>query len=139
LVFARASLILTNYFLPLNEALYAKDVMQSFKYLISALVISSSSSFAQNTKCEISGTWKHADKNAWLEINLTTKTVNVKSHLDNPKANGLTVIKNLKPNWSGQMYNASTGGYVPVRLTFNSCEQLKVTDNGVNILTLNRE
>jgi hypothetical protein len=131
--------ILANNFLPLNVALYAKDVMQSFKYLILALVISSSSSFAQDTKCEISGTWKHADKNAWLEINLTTKTVNVKSHLDNPKANGLTVIKNLKPNWSGQMYNASTGGYVPVRLTFNSCEQLKVTDNGVNILTLNRE
>jgi len=113
--------------------------MQSFKYLITALVISSSSSFAQDTQCEISGTWKHADKNAWLEINLTTKTVNVKSHLDNPKANGLTVIKNLKPNWTGQMYNASTGGYVPVLLSFNSCEQLWVTDNGVNILTLNRE
>jgi hypothetical protein len=113
--------------------------MQSIKYLITALIIYSSGSFAQDTQCEISGIWKHADKNAWLEINLTTKTVNVKSHLDNPKANGLTVIKNLKPNWSGQMYNASTGGFVPVQLVFNSCEQLKVTDNGVNILTLNRE
>jgi hypothetical protein len=121
------------------RALYAKEIMQSIKYLITALTIYSSSSFAQDTHCEISGTWKHADKNAWLEINLTTKTVNVKSHLDNPKANGLTVIKNLKPNWSGQMYNASTGGFVPVQLAFNSCEQLKVTDNGVNILTLNRE
>jgi hypothetical protein len=113
--------------------------MQSIKYLITALIISSSSCFAQDTHCEISGTWKHADKNAWLEVNLTTKTINVKSHLDNPKANGLTVIKNLKPNWSGQMYNASTDGYVPVKLAFNSCEQLRVTNNGVNILTLNRE
>lgn len=113
--------------------------MQLIKHLITALMVFSSSSFAQDTKCEISGTWKHADKNAWLEINITTKTVKVKSHLDNPEANGLTVIKNLKPGWSGQMYNASTGGYVLVQLDFNSCEQLNVTNKGVNILTLNRE
>ncbi|NQZ83240.1 MAG: hypothetical protein HRT52_19725 [Colwellia sp.] len=113
--------------------------MQSIKYLIPVLVTLSFSCFAQDTHCEISGTWKHADKNAWLEVDLSTKTVNVKSHLDNPQANGLTVIKNLKPKWSGEMYNASTGGYVSVRLAFNGCEQLNVTDNGVNILTLNRE
>jgi len=117
----------------------AKEIMQSIKHLITVLVISSSSCFAQDLHCEISGTWKHADKNAWLEVDLITKTVNVKSHLDNPKANGLTVIKNLKPKWSGEMYNGSTGGYVSVKLAFNGCEQLKVTDNGVNILTLNRE
>ena len=113
--------------------------MKSFKYLITVLAISSFSCFAQDTHCEISGTWKHADKNAWLDVDLTTKTVSVKSHLDNPKANGLTVIKNLKPKWSGEMFNGSTGGYVVVKLTFNGCGQLKVTDNGINILTLNRE
>lgn len=116
-----------------------RDNMRSIKYFILALVILSSSCFAQDTHCDISGVWKHADKNAWLEVDLTAKKVVVKSHMDNPKANGLTVIKNLKPKWTGEMYNASTGGYVSVKLTFNRCKQLKVTANNENILTLNRD
>lgn len=113
--------------------------MQLIRYLIIALIFSSVCSFAEDNQCEISGVWKHADKPAWLEVNLTTKTVLVKSHLDNPKANGLTVIKNLKPNWSGEMYNASTDSYVAVKLAFNGCKQLIVTNDSENILTLNRE
>ncbi len=109
------------------------------KYFSIALLMSPTSSFADDNQCDISGVWKHADKPAWLEVNLTTKTVLVKSHLDNPKANGLTVIKNLKPNWSGEMYNASTDSYVAVKLAFNGCKQLIVTNDSENILTLNRE
>ncbi|MCC2616866.1 hypothetical protein LJ739_11490 [Aestuariibacter halophilus] len=112
--------------------------MQSLQYLIIALLISSGS-YAQQAPCELSGTWKHADKNAWLEVDLAAKTVFVKSHLDNPDAEGLTVIQNLKPAWSGDMYNASTGDFVPVQLTFHGCDQLSVTDNGVAIVTLLRE
>jgi hypothetical protein len=37
------------------------------------------------------------------------------------------------------MYNASTDSYVPVKLAFNGCKQLIVTNNSENILTLNRE
>ncbi len=107
--------------------------------LIACSVFLSANSFAENNHCKIAGIWKHADKQAWLEVSLITKTVTIKSHLDNPKANGLSVIKNLTAKRTGLMYDASTDSYVPVKLAFNGCKQLEVTNNNVIILTLNRE
>jgi len=44
LVFAPSSLILTNYYLPLSEALYAKGVRMKYIFLIAILLLSGCSS-----------------------------------------------------------------------------------------------
>ena len=119
--------------------------MHFIKYLILVLTFIPHVAFAQTSSCEIKGTWKHADKNAWLDVDLNSQTVKVMSHLDNPKANGLIVIKSLtqasgeKSKWLGQMYDASIDGFVPVKLAFNGCREVNVSNNGTNILTLTRE
>lgn len=119
--------------------------MRLIKYLILVLTFIPHVAFAQSTSCVINGTWKHADKNAWLDVDLNTQTVKVTSHLDNPKANGLIVIKSLtqasggKSKWLGKMYDASIDGFVPVKLALNGCSEVNISNNGTNILTLIKE
>ena len=45
--------------------------------------------------CDISGIWQHADKSATLLVDLTKSEVSVHQHDENPKANGLVVIKEV--------------------------------------------
>ncbi|UJX27890.1 hypothetical protein L3Q70_18355 (plasmid) [Pseudoalteromonas sp. CF6-2] len=117
--------------------------MNLIKYLTIFLVTLPIASFADTSGCNISGTWKHADKNAWLELDLSSKTIKVKEHEDNPKANGYTVIKDIKLitelNYSGYMYHAANDNYVAVELVHNNCKEIVVLYNKDKILTLHKE
>ena len=74
----------------------------------------------------------------------TKKQILVNRHLENPKAEGLAVIKELKKDtddiliWSGKMYDASKNSYFDVRLAFKGCDKLLVSNKGANILSLIR-
>ncbi len=115
------------------------------KILFLCLSVLSLSSFATNLPCDISGTWKHSLKEAWLDVDLVNQQITVKTHVTNPNAEGLVVIKGLlenselEPRWSGKMYDASVNGYIDVQLTSSRCKQLIVSDNSVEILKLIRE
>ncbi|MDP2713427.1 DUF2147 domain-containing protein [Rheinheimera sp.] len=91
---------------------------------------------------DISGVWKHADKPAWLNVNMQTGVVTVQRHDNAPGAVGLTVIKDLSaspPIWSGKMYAAEQGDYVAVSLELKDDQTLIVVDaDAVEILRLTR-
>ena len=91
---------------------------------------------------DISGIWKHADKPAWLNVNMQTGLVTVQRHDNAPGAVGLTVIKDLsaaEPIWNGKMYAAEQGDYVAVSLQLKDNQTLIVVDaDAVEILRLTR-
>ncbi|GAB2914657.1 hypothetical protein [Rheinheimera gaetbuli] len=91
---------------------------------------------------DISGIWKHADKPAWLNVNIQTGVVTVQRHDTAPGAIGLTVIKDLSaapPIWHGNMYAAEQGDYIAVSLQLKGHQTLIVVDeNAVEILRLTR-
>lgn len=91
---------------------------------------------------DISGIWKHADKQAWLNVNMQTGVVTVQRHDNAPGAVGLTVIKDLSaaaPIWNGKMYAAEQGDYVAVSLELKDNQTLVVADaDAVEILRLTR-
>lgn len=94
--------------------------------------------------CDINGVWKHADKEAWLEINTTMKNIVVKNHQKNPSAEGLTVVKHLlkKPQtlntWQGKIYDASTDSFVEIEIKTNKCEVLTINHNKLELFQLLR-
>ena len=99
--------------------------------------------FVFNTfAADISGIWKHADKPAWLNVNMQTGLVTVQRHDNAPGAVGLTVIKDLsaaEPIWNGKMYAAEQGDYVAVSLELKDNQTLIVVDTyAVEILRLTR-
>ncbi|SEH88188.1 hypothetical protein SAMN05660691_01925 [Rheinheimera pacifica] len=91
---------------------------------------------------DISGTWKHTDKPAWLSVNTQTGVVTVQRHDKAPDAVGLTVIKDLSakpPIWHGKMYAAEQGDYIAVSLELKDNQTLIVVDaNAAEILRLTR-
>ena len=91
---------------------------------------------------DISGIWKHADKPAWLNVNMQTGLVTVQRHDNAPGAAGLTVIKDLSaaaPIWNGKMYAAEQGDYIAVSLELKDNQTLIVVDaDAVEILRLTR-
>ncbi|MDF2178911.1 hypothetical protein P2G88_11685 [Aliiglaciecola sp. CAU 1673] len=94
--------------------------------------------------CDIAGTWKHADKAAWLNIDTLNSIITVEKHEVAPQAAGLTVIKDLAEDstghnlWSGRMYDAAKEDYIVVGLTSKDCKTLLVSDQGNEILRLLR-
>ena len=99
--------------------------------------------FVFNTfAADISGIWKHADKPAWLNVNMQTGLVTVQRHDNAPGTVGLTVIKDLSaaaPIWNGKMYAAELGDYMPVTLQLKDKQTLIVVDiDAVEILRLTR-
>jgi hypothetical protein len=95
--------------------------MRLYKFILLSLLLLSVNSFSN---VQIGGIWKHTQKPAWLEIRFESGvgSLIVKSHLNNVKAVGLNVIKDIKPamnkssQWNGQMYSAKENGYVSVSL-----------------------
>jgi drug/metabolite transporter superfamily protein YnfA len=91
--------------------------------------------FVFNTfAADISGIWKHADKPAWLNVNMQTGVVTVQRHDNAPGAVGLTVIKELSaaaPIWHGKMYAAEQGDYIAVSLELKDNQTLIVVDSDV--------
>jgi len=95
--------------------------MRLCKFFLLGLLFLSANSFADT---QISGTWKHTLKPAWLEINFESGvgSLTVKRHENNLKAAGLNVIKEIMADtnhvsqWHGQMYSAADNGYVAVTL-----------------------
>lgn len=99
--------------------------------------------FVFNTfAADISGIWKHADKPAWLSVNMQTGVVTVQRHDNAPGAVGLTVIKDLSakpPIWIGKMYAAEQGDYIAVSLELKDDQTLIVVDTDAGeILRLTR-
>ncbi|WP_240223895.1 hypothetical protein [Rheinheimera hassiensis] len=99
--------------------------------------------FVFNTlAADISGIWKHADKPAWLNVDMQTGVVTVQRHDNAPGAAGLTVIKDLSaapPIWNGKMYAAEQGDYVAVSLELKDNQTLIVIDaDAAEILRLTR-
>lgn len=93
--------------------------------------------------CDISGIWQHADKSATLLVDLTKSEVSVHQHDENPKANGLVVIKEvteIKPSlkWHAQMYNAAENNFVKVDIYQENCQVLRIYDNDKEILRMLR-
>ena len=102
--------------------------------------------FPSHATADISGTWKHSEKPALLNVDVQTGLITVKSHDDNEDAAGLTVIKNLSKNvqsenvWTGEMYNGYTNNYVKVKITSHEPKILVIYDEtGVKVLTLIRQ
>lgn len=100
--------------------------------------------FVFNTfAADISGIWKHADKPAWLNVNMQTGLVTVQRHDNAPGAVGLTVIKDLSaaaPIWHGKMYAAEQGDYIAVSLELKDNQTLVVVgENAAEILKLTRQ
>lgn len=100
--------------------------------------------FVLNTQAaDISGIWRHADKPAWLNVNIQTGVVTVQRHDNAPGAVGLTVIKELRaapPIWHGKMYAADQGDYIAVSLELKDNQTLVVVgDNAAEILKLTRQ
>lgn len=98
--------------------------------------------------CDISGMWKHAEKDASLVVDTSLKTIRVKHHALNAGAQGLTVIKNLAVDvgesnlWSGDIYSADINAFVPVQLKSPDCTTLlitKHTEHKKEILRLYRQ
>ncbi|MEW6997395.1 hypothetical protein AADZ86_06810 [Colwelliaceae bacterium BS250] len=95
--------------------------MRLWKIILLGLLFLSANSFAE---VQISGTWKHSQKPAWLELEFESGigSLSVKRHENNAKAAGLNVIKEIKRDvnqssrWDGQMYSAAENGYVAVTL-----------------------
>lgn len=85
--------------------------------------------------CDISGMWKHSEKDASVVVDLNLKTIRVKNHSLYAEAEGLTVVKNLaadvgRPNlWSGDIYSADIYSYVPVQLKSPDCTTLLITEH----------
>lgn len=81
-------------------------------------------------ECNISGVWKHSNKNAWLNFDLSGRKIVVHHNEGHPEVRGLTVIKNLKnkdENWHGDMYSSETNSYFPVVLKVSNCDQISVS------------
>jgi hypothetical protein len=85
--------------------------------------------------CDLSGVWKHSEKEVSLMVDTKLKTIRVKHHSLNAGVEGLTVVKNLaadagQPNlWSGDIYSADTNSFVPVQLSTSDCKILLITEN----------
>ena len=100
---------------------------------------------AQATRCEISGSWRHADKPASLLIDLKQQLLTVQQHEQAPQAVGLTVIRQLQPDpknnasWYGQMYDGDSQDYVPVMISAQNCKSLAVSNKGKVVLRLTRD
>jgi hypothetical protein len=123
--------------------------MRSWKFILLSIVFLSASSLADD---QINGIWKHTQKPAWLEITFESGvgSLSVKRHENNVKAAGLNVIKDIKADtnqssqWIGQMYSASTEGYVGVRLILINTSTIAVFEisdikNSNEILQMTKE
>jgi hypothetical protein len=103
----------------------------------------STSSFSQS--CKISGTWKHADKPAWLNISIQEAEIIVKRHENYPQVEGSTLIKTLQTDpanpesWIGAMYSGEQDSHVPVQIKHSECNTLRVFHHGKEVLRLFRE
>jgi len=97
----------------------------------------------------LAGQWKHSEKPAWLNITVVDGVgqMFVIRHDDNDKAQGLLVLKEIKPapdfenQWVGQMYAASINGFVPAQLKLQTSSRLIIEINGPTtheILQLNK-
>ncbi len=99
---------------------------------------------AQNSRCNISGSWQHADKPASLWVDLKQQRITVQSHALAPAAVGLTVIRQLAPDlqnnsrWQGQMFDGERQGYVAVTIDAPDCHQLVVSAQQIMVLRLIR-
>ncbi|NMP33420.1 hypothetical protein HII17_17875 [Thalassotalea sp. M1531] len=111
------------------------------KYLLLPLciyVLSITKSVAYHTALDISGSWKHSEKPAWIQINFTNNVGEavVFDHKNNIKANGLTVINQITANsdnnaehnfhWSAKMYSMANDNFVDVKLTLATDDTLIV-------------
>jgi hypothetical protein len=105
------------------------------KHLLVALILTSNLVlFPVLANVDVSGVWQHASKPALIDFDLKLGLAKVKQHDDNSKAEGLTVIKNIKPVsgaanvWSGDMYNGYIDSYVKVSITLVDDSTLVVSD-----------
>ncbi|MCH2056483.1 MAG: hypothetical protein MK214_07730 [Thalassotalea sp.] len=92
---------------------------------------------------DISVIWQHADKSATLLVDLAKAEISVHQPDENPKANGLVIIKEIteiKPSrkWHVQMYNAAENNFVKVDIHQENCKVLGVYDNDKEILKVLR-
>ncbi len=110
--------------------------------LLSWLILLSFSftSFELLAQSAIAGIWQHADKPASLTFDMQQGIATVHQHKNNPDAQGLTVIQQIKPHatikqqWQGQMYNGYINQYVPVTLMLYSAKKLVVQDEQAQIV-----
>lgn len=98
---------------------------------------------AQGNECDISGIWQHSAKPATLFIDLNKGEMSVKTHQLNPESIGQVVITSIKLGnssglWHAKMYSAAENSFVNVQMKPHSCNQLKVSYNGEEVLTLLR-
>ena len=119
------------------------EYIKKFKAVFFSLGLITYFVFAQDEVAQLDGIWKHADKEAWLTLDLKAGTLSVFEHQTNPYASGLVVIKQIKPagkgNWSGKMYSAATGSFVDVGIFTVSESSISITFNGEEILKLQRQ
>jgi hypothetical protein len=116
--------------------------MLKFLLFSSVLVVSTFTAEAKGD-CDISGIWNHSAKPAKLLVDLSKGEVSVHSHDDNTKANGLVVIKGIKPepnslSWNAKMYSADEDSFVDVQIKSNGCNQLSIDFQGEEVLKLVR-
>ncbi len=89
----------------------------------------------------IAGTWKHANKTAWIKIGFREGTgyASILQHDTNSAAQGLMLIRNIttRPavpsHWQGEMYAADTDDFRPAILALVSSGVLVISvqeDNG---------
>lgn len=118
------------------------EYIKKFKAFLFSLVFMTYSAFVQGEAAQLDGIWKHADKEAWLALDLAASTLSVFEHQTNPDASGLVVIKQIQAvgmgNWSGKMYSAATESFVEVMLFAVSEKVISITFNGEEILKLQR-
>ena len=105
------------------------------KNLIFAIILAINLiSFATLANVNASGIWRHASKPVLIEIDFKLGLAKVKQHNDSSKAEGLTVIKNIKsvPDttdvWSGDMYNGYIDSYVKVSIALVDDSTIVVSD-----------
>ncbi|MFD2167611.1 hypothetical protein ACFSJY_15275 [Thalassotalea euphylliae] len=122
-----------------------RHIVSFFTFLTIAFISFHSTADIQVSDCELSGLWKHLDKEAVLNIDTTSGEVTVHSHKTNPSAEGLVIIKGLQArnnepeHWLGNIYDAASNSFVPVTLNVSSCQHIEVFKKGKRILTLNKK
>ena len=111
--------------------------------VLASFLMASSLCYGTTSECDISGEWQHSAKPATLYVDIGAAEISVQSHDDNAKAIGLVVLKNLEAatvahTWHAKMYSAADDAFVDVLVKSSHCNQLIVSYNGEQILTLLR-
>lgn len=115
-----------------------KLIFSSVTFLLTLFSIA-----AKAGECRISGVWSHSAKPAKLFIDLNKAELSVHSHENNSESIGLIVLKKItqsstKNTWNAEMYSATEGSFVNVKLVSKSCNKLSISFNGEEVLGLFR-